>query len=85
MRNTLKYIKYSKDRSTLYPTSYYIESIYIRTIREILKKTISYPLPIINIIGRKRPLRDKNNLGLYRKILKPSSLEKYKGKSLREY
>ena len=57
----------------------------MRTIREILEKTIFYPLPTINIIGGKRPLCDRNDLGLYKKILKPSSLEKYKGKLLREY
>ena len=51
----------------------------------MLEETIPCPLPTINIIGGKRPLRNRNDLGLYRKILKPSSLEKYKGKSLREY
>ena len=57
----------------------------MKIIREILEETIPRPLSTINIIGEKRPLCDRNNLGLYRKILKPSSLEKYKGKSLREY
>ena len=51
----------------------------------MLEETIPCPLPTVDIVGGKRPLRDGNNLGLYRKILKPSSLEKYKGKSLREH
>ena len=85
MRNTLEYIRRSEDRSTSYPTSYNIGSIRTETIREILEKTIPRPLSTIDIIGGKRPLRDRNDLGLYKKILKPSSLEKYKGKSLREY
>ena len=85
IRNTLKYIGRSEDGSTLYPTSYNIESIRIKTIYKISEKTIPCPLPTINIIGGKRPLRDRNNLGLYKKTLKSSSLEKYKEKSLREY
>ena len=85
MRNTLEYIGRNKDRSILYPTSRNIGFIYIKTIYKILEETIPCPLPTINIIGRKRPLRDRNDLGLYKKILKPSFLKKYKGKSLREY
>ena len=83
--NTLEYIRRSKDRSTLYSISYNIGSIYIKTIYKILEETIPRPLPTINIIGGKRPLYNRNNLDLYKKILKPSSLKKYKGKLLREY
>ena len=57
----------------------------METIHKISEKTILRPLPTINIIGGKRPLRDENDLGLYKKTLKSSFLEKYKGKSLREY
>ena len=78
-------MRYSEDGSTLYSTNYNTGSVRTETIYEISEETIPYPLPTINIIGGKRPLRDRNNLGLYRKTLKPSSLEKYKGKSLREY
>ena len=75
----------SEDRSTSYPTSRDIGSVRTETIREMSEETIPRPLPTVNIIGEKRPLRDGNDVGLYRKILKPSSLEKYKGKSLREH
>ena len=85
MRNTLKYIRHSEDGSTSYPTSRDIGSIRIETIYKMSEETIPRPLPTIDIIGGKRPLRDRNDLSLYKKTLKPSSLEKYKEKSLREY
>ena len=84
-RNTLEHMRHSEDGSTLYPTSRDTGSVRTETIREILEVTIPRPLPTVDIIGGKRPLRDGNDLGPYKKILKPSSLEKYKGKSLREY
>ena len=83
--NTLEHIRRSEDGSTSYPTSYNIGFVRTETIYKISEETIPRPLPTIDIIGGKRPLRDENDLGLYRKTLKPSSLEKYKGKSLREH
>ena len=75
----------SEEGSTSYSTSYYIESVHTGTIYKILKKNIPRPLPTINIIGEKRSLRNENDLGLYKKTLKPFFLKKYEGKSLREY
>ena len=75
----------SEDRSTSYPTSRNTGSVRTETIYKILEETIPCPLPTVNIVSGKRPLCDRNDLGLYKKILKPSSLEKYKGKSLREH
>ena len=83
--NTLEYTGRSKDGSTSYPTSRDTGSIRTETIHEMSEETIPRPLPTVNIVGGKRPLRDRNDLGPYRKILKPSSLEKYERKSLRKH
>ena len=55
----------SKDKSTSRPTSRDAGSICIETAQEILVESIPYPLPIINIVGEKRPIRKTNDLGLY--------------------
>ena len=55
------------------------------TTRETSVESIPRPPPAIDIVGEKRPIREINDPGPYRKTLKPSSLEKYEGKSLREY
>ena len=57
----------------------------METARETSVESIPHPPPAINIVGEKRPIRKTNDPGLYRKTLKPSSLEKYKGKLLREH
>ena len=83
--NTSEHAGRSEDRSTSYPTSRDTGSIRTETIREMSEETIPRPPPAVDIVGGKRPLRDGNDLGPYRKTLKPSSLEKYEGKSLREH